>query len=75
MTTRGSIRTMSLSMAVLGLIAAATAGAANVAGEWKAEFDTQIGVQKYTYTLKQDGDKVTGKANSDIAGEKRERSS
>ena len=59
-------------MAVLGLTLAAHAGAANVAGEWKAEFDTQIGVQKYTYTLQQDGDKVTGKANSDIAGEKRE---
>ena len=46
--------------------------AANLAGEWKAEFDTQMGVQKYPYTLKRDGDKVTGKANSDVAGEKRE---
>ena len=72
MTTRRSVRTMCLSMAILGLVLAAHAGAANVAGEWKAEFETQIGVQKYTYTLKQDGDKVTGKANSDIAGEKRE---
>jgi len=25
--------------------------AAEVSGTWKAEFDTQIGVQKYTYTL------------------------
>jgi enterochelin esterase-like enzyme len=63
---------MCLSMVVLGLVVVANAGAANVTGEWKAEFDTQIGVQKYTYTLKQDGDKVTGKANSDIAGEKHE---
>lgn len=46
--------------------------AADITGTWKAEFDTAIGVQKYTYTLKQDGTKVTGKANSDIAGEKRE---
>lgn len=46
--------------------------AANVTGTWKAEFDTQIGVQKYTYTLKQDGATVTGKASSDIGGEKRE---
>ena len=68
----GSVKARCLLMAVLGLIAAANAGAADVTGEWKAEFDTQIGVQKYTYTLKQDGDKVTGKANSDIAGEKRE---
>ena len=46
--------------------------AADVTGTWKAEFDTQIGVQKYTFTLKQDGASVTGKASSDIGGEKRE---
>jgi enterochelin esterase-like enzyme len=46
--------------------------AADVTGNWKAELDTQIGVQKYTYTFKQDGDKVAGKAHSDIAGEPRE---
>ena len=36
--------------------------AADVAGRWHAEFDTQIGMQKYTYTFKVDGDKVTGTA-------------
>ena len=46
--------------------------AAEVTGTWKAEFDTQIGVQKYTFTLKQDGANVTGKATSEIGGEKRE---
>jgi len=46
--------------------------AADVTGTWKAEFDTQIGVQKYTYTLKQNGATVTGKASSDIGGEKHE---
>lgn len=45
---------------------------ANVSGTWKAEFDTQIGVQKYTYTLKQDGDKLTGKATSEIGETKHE---
>lgn len=70
MATRKS-RTKCLASIVLGLIVAANAGAANVAGEWKAEFDTQIGLQKYTFTLAQDGDKVTGKADSDIGGEKR----
>lgn len=34
----------------------------SVAGKWKAEFDSQIGVQKYTYEFKVDGDKLTGKA-------------
>lgn len=46
--------------------------AADVTGTWKAEFDTQIGVQKYTFTLKQDGNTVTGRANSEIGGEKNE---
>jgi len=36
--------------------------AAGIAGRWHAEFDTQIGTQKYTYTFKVDGDKVTGTA-------------
>ncbi len=46
--------------------------AADVTGTWKAEFDTQIGVQKYTFTLKQDGKTVTGKANSIIGDGKNE---
>ena len=49
-----------------------TAHAADVTGTWKAQFDTQIGVQNYTFTLKQDGEKLTGKANSEIGGEKNE---
>ena len=49
-----------------------TAFAADVNGTWKAEFDTQRGLQKYTFTLKQDGTKVTGKVNVDNNGEKRE---
>jgi len=28
--------------------------AADVTGTWKAEFETQRGLQKYTFTLKQD---------------------
>jgi para-nitrobenzyl esterase len=46
--------------------------AADISGLWHAEFDTQVGLQKYTFTFKQDGEKITGKANSDIGGEKRE---
>lgn len=46
--------------------------AADVTGDWKAEFNTQIGLQKYTYHFKQDGDKITGKAHADIGGEKHE---
>jgi hypothetical protein len=36
--------------------------AAGLAGKWTAEFDTQVGIQKYVYEFKADGDKFTGKA-------------
>jgi FKBP-type peptidyl-prolyl cis-trans isomerase len=51
---------------------AAAAPATDISGVWHAEFDSQIGLQKYDYTLKVDGGKVTGKANSEINDEKRE---
>jgi enterochelin esterase-like enzyme len=46
--------------------------AADVTGTWKSEFDSQIGLQKYTYILKQDGTNLTGKASSQINDQKRE---
>jgi enterochelin esterase-like enzyme len=46
--------------------------AADVTGTWKSEFDSQIGTQKYTFTFKQDGTNLTGKANSEITDQKRE---
>jgi enterochelin esterase-like enzyme len=51
---------------------ALSALAAEVTGTWKAEFDTQRGLQKYTFTLKQDGTSISGKANVERDGEKRE---
>jgi enterochelin esterase-like enzyme len=56
----------------LGTRPADKAATTGVTGTWKAEFDTQIGVQKYTFVLKQEGSKVSGKANADINGEKHE---
>src|SRR6185436_13927757 len=53
-------------------VASLSALAADVTGTWKAEFETQRGLQKYTFNLKQDGTKVTGKASVDRDGEKRE---
>ncbi len=44
--------------------------AASVAGKWQAEFDTQVGKQKYIYEFKVDVEKLTGNAIGDIAGEK-----
>src|ERR1035441_1631432 len=46
--------------------------AADITGTWKTEFDSQIGLQKYVITLKQDGTKLTGKANSEAGERKRE---
>src|SRR6185503_18842629 len=51
---------------------ALSALAAEVTGTWKAEFDTQRGLQKYTFTLRQDGTSISGKANVERDGEKRE---
>ncbi len=46
---------------------AAAAFAADVTGTWTASFDTQVGKQSYTYTFKVDGNKLTGKAKSELA--------
>jgi len=53
-------------------VCSVSALAADITGTWKAEFDTQRGLQKYTFTLKQDGASLTGKASVDRDGEKRE---
>src|SRR4026207_205136 len=57
-----------LALAVTSL----SAFAADITGTWKAEFETQRGLQKYTFTLKQNVTSVTGKANVEREGEKRE---
>jgi hypothetical protein len=44
------------------VILAVTALAGDANGKWSAEFDTQIGVQKYTYEFKADGTKLSGSA-------------
>ncbi|MBL9166171.1 MAG: esterase family protein [Verrucomicrobiales bacterium] len=46
--------------------------AVNFTGTWKSEFNTQIGVQKYTFVLKQEGTKLSGKAHSEIGDQKKE---
>ena len=42
---------------------------ADITGTWKAEFETQIGIQKYTFTFKINDGVLTGIAISDIGGE------
>ncbi|GEM_PF-805193 len=46
--------------------------AADFTGKWKTEFDTQIGVQKYTFEFKVEGEKLTGKASFERMDQKGE---
>ncbi|HKI70561.1 MAG TPA: hypothetical protein VKA67_13305 [Verrucomicrobiae bacterium] len=50
-----------LALALVGTVRAQE----SVAGKWKAQFDSQIGVQKYTFDFKVDGDKLTGTATGE----------
>jgi len=45
------------------------AHAADVSGTWTASFDTQVGKQEYTYTLKVDGAALSGTAKSNLIGD------
>ncbi|HVU36377.1 MAG TPA: hypothetical protein VHE61_23265 [Opitutaceae bacterium] len=51
-------------IALLALAAGLTTlvHAADIDGKWRADFDSQIGQQKYVFELKADGDKLTGTA-------------
>ena len=51
--------------AVLVLASAAAAFAADITGKWTSSFDTQIGVQNYTYEFVVKDGTLTGKAKSD----------
>jgi hypothetical protein len=46
--------------------------AADIDGKWNAEFESQIGKQKYVFELKADGEKLTGKASFERQGQKGE---
>jgi enterochelin esterase-like enzyme len=56
---------------VFGFLAAA-AQAADLAGQWRAEFESPRGAQKYLFTFQTEGDKLTGKAASELGERKRE---
>jgi F5/8 type C domain len=51
---------------------ACVARAADVSGKWLAEFESPIGHLKYTFDLKADGGKLTGKAIREQDGQKSE---
>lgn len=51
-----------MTLAAFALAVSVPARAADIAGKWHAEFDTQVGLQKYTYAFKVEDGKITGKA-------------
>jgi hypothetical protein len=61
-----------LTLAAAFFFGALPARAGDVSGKWKAEFDTQVGPQKYTFELKVEGEKLTGKAVFERMGGKGE---
>jgi hypothetical protein len=56
---------VAISIACL-LMTAGLLCAADISGTWTASFETQIGVQNYTYEFKVDGEKLTGTAKSNL---------
>ena len=58
-----------LMLAVLLVASLFCAYAADITGKWTAEFETQVGLQKYTFEFKAEGATLTGKALGNIAGE------
>jgi hypothetical protein len=54
------------------LLSVLVAHAGDVNGKWTAEFDTQVGPQKYVFELKADAGKLTGKASFERMGQKGE---
>ena len=55
------IKTVALAALTLAFVGTACAED-TVAGKWKGEFDSQIGLQKYTYDFKVAGTNLTGTA-------------
>jgi len=59
-----------LPLSVIVVLFSLAAQAGDASGKWKAEFDTQVGVQKYVFDLKVDGEKLTGTASFERMGQK-----
>jgi len=57
----------SVVLAVLLLVGLGPIYAADITGKWTAEFDSQVGVQKYIFEFKVEGTTLTGTAISKIA--------
>ena len=65
-----SIKLLTISLMIFA--AFTRARAAGIDGKWTAEFDTQVGVQKYLFEFKSTGEQLAGKATWDRMGGKGE---
>jgi len=68
----GTVATPAVLLAAATTTPATQPLAADITGTWKSEFDSQIGVQKYTFTFQQAGTQLTGRASSEISEQRRE---
>ena len=59
-------------LAMCGFLTTDSTHAADVSGQWRAEFDTAIGQQKYVFAFQANEGKVTGKATAELGDEKRQ---
>lgn len=62
-----TIRSMVFAVLLIAAFCVAAIAAGDYNGEWTASIETQVGVQNYTFTFKVTGEKVTGKAKSELA--------
>ena len=51
-----------ITLAAFALFGLSVTHASPLVGKWTAEFDSRIGLQKYVYEFKIEGDKMTGQA-------------
>lgn len=61
-----------LAVTLVGLLLPFTTTAADISGQWRGEFDSPVGLQKYVYTFQVKDGKITGKAASEVGGQTRE---
>src|SRR5690242_180077 len=60
-----------LVLALCGFVTLSATGAVDVSGQWRTEFDTQVGQQKYLFTFELTDGKLTGKAAAELGDQKR----
>ena len=57
-----SFKTVALTSLILAVAIPAWSGDESFVGKWKAEFDSQVGKQRYTFEFKLEDGKLAGKA-------------